>query len=1073
LSRNVLEEKFQFSHMNRAKWQKIEELFNAAFELPREKQSAFLDSICKDNELRSEVESLLKNSEKEDSFLEANLSLGLAVLSEEKKRLLIGKKIGHYQIIRLLGEGGMGEVYLAEDLHLNRQVALKLLPAYLVEDEESVARFRKEALAASSISHPNIAHIYEAGIDKECRFIAMELVEGTTLRELIKQKKLDVITALDIIWQTVNALVSAHQAGIIHRDIKPENIMIRSDGYVKVLDFGIAKLLEPSASEPKKNISSKGKSPQSPTQNLQVTSPGLVMGTMSYISPEQLNNKNVDFRTDIWSLGVVLYEILSGNKPFRGKTPREISKAILHNDPPLFSVSPINSNNEATLQKILAKMLEKDRRKRFQSAVELSRDLRQLKQNLEYARQLSAGEIIAEMSIEDGLKTFEPTPNLGFIEITKQFWTRQSLSKKAMVLAFVIGFLTFAVGISIQYLSSFYFNELPNQMSFSPDSRNRLKISNLYGVRRKQQSAISFLSFSPDSKSISFVMAADGVFDIYVKPLNGNELTRITDGKWIYQTPVWSPDGQQIAFVSNQDNKTAVWAISRQGGIPILKTYLEINIVQCQLLKWSNDGRKIFFQSGRALKTVDLDSGQINEIEFPAANVDSAFSISKDESLIAFVTLEGERRKLWVYSLKTGELTDITNESNYNLVPALLPDNKRVVFSSNQNGNTQLYITDFVSKNPTQITFGESNAFDPVVSSDGNRIVYISENNVANIFALEVNSKKETRLTEETKMQLFPNLSKDLTNLVFQVTDEYNNFVKSPLKVKNLKTNSESVLENQVGFGAKWSPVKDEIAYLRKEGRETNIWKIKLANNQTKQLTFGAVSYEGYMTAPFNIWSVPFDWSADGRKITFVSKRSGASNVWSMDSDGENPQTLTINDNPKISYSSPSWSPDSSKIAFSQRIQSEPQKFQYGVSLFSNSQTREIFRNDRNTRLLDWQSGGTSLLASVDNSNEVEIYELSETAAPKLLTKLIKADFHSLSLSPDGKTIAYSSGRNGVNNIFSYSINGREKQLTDNKEDTILFSGISWSPASDRIFYSKQSGGIQITMISDNLESAE
>ncbi len=264
MSRNDLEEKFQLSCMNQAKWQKIEELFNAACELPKEKQSAFLDSVCKDDELRSEVESLLKNAEKEDSFLgKPNLSLGLTILNEEKKHLLIGKKIGRYQIACLLGEGGMGEVYLAEDLQLNRQVALKLLPAYLVEDNESVARFQKEALAASAISHPNIAHIYETGIEGNSRFIAMEFVEGTTLRELIKQKKLDVVAALDIIWQTANALASAHQAGITHRDIKPENIMIRRDGYVKVLDFGIAKLSESSASGQKISVSSKGESPQS------------------------------------------------------------------------------------------------------------------------------------------------------------------------------------------------------------------------------------------------------------------------------------------------------------------------------------------------------------------------------------------------------------------------------------------------------------------------------------------------------------------------------------------------------------------------------------------------------------------------------------------------------------------------------------------------------------------------------------------------------------------------------------------------------------------------------------------
>lgn len=1059
--------------MNRRKWQKIEELFNAAFEFPTEKRSAFLDSVCKDDEMRSEVETLLKNAEKEDSFLDKpNLSLGLAALSEEKKHLLIDKKIGRYQIIRLLGEGGMGEVYLAEDLQLNRQVALKLLPAYLVEEDESITRFQKEALAASSISHPNIAHIYEAGIEGNHRFIAMEFVAGTTLRELVKQKKLDIITALDIIWQTANALTSAHQAGIIHRDIKPENIMVRSDGYVKVLDFGIAKLSEKSASEQKIN-SSKGKSSQPESQNLQATRPGMVMGTMGYISPEQLNNKNVDLRTDIWSLGVVLYETLSGNKPFKGKTTREIGKSILHDNPPLFSVSTINSNNKAALQKILAKTLNKNAENRYQSVNELANDLKQLKQSLEFTRQFATGEIGGRKSSSNISATFEQTRNTSFVDKSKQFWNQQSFSRKAILLAVSIGFLTFVAGISTQSLTDFFSNNSSKSESFLPDSRERWQISTLFGVRKKTEGLIPSISFSPDGKSIVFAMSAGGAMGIYVKQLNQNEPTRLTDDKWNNQTPVWSPDGQQIAFVSNRDNKSAIWMISPNSRTSVLKTNLEVDFNLCQLLKWSNDGKRLYFQTGRALKTIELDSGQVKDVSFPTANVGSEFSISQDESLVAFVTLEGEKGTLWTYNLKTEELTEVISQIDSTFSPALLPDNKRIIFSSNQNGNSQLYITDLASKKPAQITFGDSNAFSSAVSTDGRRIVFVSETNVANIFALDVNSKEEIRLTEETRMQLFPDLSKDRTKLVFQMTGEASNFLSSPLKVKNLQTNSESVLENQTGFWAKWSPANDEIAYLHEVGANYDIWKIDFANNQTKQLTSGGISYGGLSILPFNLLSVPFDWSSDGSKITFVASQSKISNVWTIDSDGNNLQRLTGNDNLKIQYSSPVWSPDGSKIAFNQKLQIEPNKSQYSLLVSTNNQTKEIFLDNRKSKLLGWAAADYSLLVSVFDSNDVEIYQLSEAFAPKLLTKLVKADFNSLVLSPDGSSVAYSARRNGIDNIFSFSINGKEKQLTDNREDSFLFSGISWSPAGDRVFYSKQSGGMQISMISDYPESAE
>ncbi len=1056
--------------MDQASWEKIEEVFHAVCNISAENRAAFLESACAgDEELKKEVESLIYYSENDDILSDnQHLHLGLDLLCKEKQKSLIGKKFGRYEITKLLGQGGMGAVYQAMDSTLNRFVALKLLPDYMVENDENINRFQKEALTASAISHPNIAHIYEAGIENNQQFIAMELIEGTTLRELMREKKVDIITGLDIICQTANALIAAHQVGIIHRDIKPENIMIRPDGYVKVLDFGIAKLSKTNASE--QNLKSGKKYSQSTNHDLQSTRAGLILGTIGYISLEQLNNKNVDMRTDIWSLGVVLYEVLSGNKPFKGKTVNEIRREISRNSPPPIFFSNLNTNDEAFIQKILAKMLDKDKEKRYKSAYELTKDLKELKQNLEFTQQFSTGEIIDSAVTQRNLKTFERTGNLSFIEKSKQFWTQQSLSRKALVLAIVISLLTFTAGVSIQYFSSIDAATPSEFESFSPDSRQRLQISTLFGVRKKLHGSIPFISFSPNGDSISFVMSGEGTNDIYIKQLNQNESTRITDGKWIYQTPVWSPDGQQIAFVSNRDNTNAIWTISPQGGTPVLKTNLEINFVSCQLLKWSKDGRRLFFQSGKTLNTIELDSGRIEEIKFPVENVGTVFNISKDESLAAFVSLNGENGKLWIYNLKTGELREITKEANINLFPVILPDNKRVVFSSNQNGNSQLYIADFIDKKNNQITFGDSNAFGPVVSPDGNRIVYVSETNLANVFSLDINSRKELRLTEATKMQLFPNLSKDRTNLVFQVTDQYSNFTQSPLKVKNLQTNLEYVLAGQQGFWAKWSPAKSEIAYLRHQGREFNIWKSKLSDDQPEQLTLGGISFGGYATAPFNLMVVPFDWSRDGRKITFVSKKSGSENVWVMESDGANPQMLTGNNDPQISYHSAIWAPDGSKIAFNRRTQIEPNKFRYDISLVSNNQEKALFQSDRNMKLLGWSGNGTNLLASVNNSNEVEIYELSETAVPKLMTKLIKADFHGLSFSPDGRTIAFSSGRDGVYNIFAYSINGEEKQLTDNKEDTVLFSGISWSPAGDRIFYSKQSGGIQISIISDNPE---
>lgn len=1057
--------------MNQTDWQKIEEFFNVAFELPRDKRPAFLDSVCQDEELRSEVESLLSNAETEDSFLsKPKLSLGLALINQEKKQILLGEKIGRYQIIQMLGEGGMGEVYLAEDVQLKRRVALKILPDYLIEDKESVDRFQKEALAASSISHPNIAHIYEAGIESGRRFIAMEFVEGKTLREYISQEKINIITVLEIIWQTANALSSAHQSGIIHRDIKPENIMIRHDGYIKILDFGIAKLLESKNDEKSNENYSTQPSQQIIESN---TKPGLIMGTMNYISPEQLSSKNADLRTDIWSLGVVLYEIVAQNKPFKGKTTEETGKAILERVPPIPEFPMLSSEDAVKLQKIIFKTLEKNPAKRYQSANELANDIKELKQHVEFTQHFSTGEIKGEISSPNISGTFSFAQNTSFITRSRFYWNNQTLSRKAIILAAVVGLLTFTIGMYLQYSSGIFLKTRSNYESFSIDSRNRWQISTLFGIRRKLQGIIPSISFSPDSKSIAFNMFAEGVDDIYVKGIDQSEPVKITDGIGKHQTPIWSPDGQQIAFVTNRDNKNFIWTIPAQGGTPISKTSLSINTSLCELLKWSNDGKKLFFKSEKKLKTIDLETGEINEIKLPLEKLSGAFSISQDETFIAFVSLDGETQQLWVYNLENNGLTKVTEKEPFELFPTLLPDNKRVIFSSNQNGSHQLYLTNFVDKKPTQLTFGDSNASVPLVSPNGNQIVYVSETNTANIFALKVNAEKEERITEATKLQLLPDLSKDQTNLVFQLTDDYFNFESSPLRVKNLQTNSESILEDQKGYWAKWSPTENEIAYLRLNGNSSNLWKTDLENNQTSQLTFDDIVLEGIVNSPFNLVSPPFDWSPDGTRLTFVLNQSKIPNVCIINSNGTNPLQLTNNDNQKKKYNSPMWSPDGDKIAFSHKIETEPNKFQYGIAYIADNQIKEVFQSEQRAKLLGWEANGINLLTSVKSNDGVEIYEISDTASPKLLTKLSASEFYSLVLSPNGKTVVYSATRNAIANIYSYTVNEKEKQLTDNREDTILFSGISWSPAGDQIFYSKQYGAIQISMISDNSEKTE
>src|SRR6185436_16413973 len=291
--------------------QQIEDLFHAALARePRERQSFLSEACSSDPSLRAEVESLISASEEPGSFLDTP-AYKLPDGRIDPAESLIGRSIGQYEIISLIGQGAMGDVYLARDRRLDRNVALKLLPLAFTANEIRMRRFVLEARAASSLNHPNIITIHEVGQDGSVQFIATEFVEGSTLRKCFSRGRPTISEALDIAIQVASALAAAHAAGIVHRDIKPENIMLRPDGYVKVLDFGIAKLTERRRHAVDTSASTVGKID---------TDPGTVMGTTNYMSPEQARGLPVDARSDIFSLGVVLYEMLTGRLPFAGNT---------------------------------------------------------------------------------------------------------------------------------------------------------------------------------------------------------------------------------------------------------------------------------------------------------------------------------------------------------------------------------------------------------------------------------------------------------------------------------------------------------------------------------------------------------------------------------------------------------------------------------------------------------------------------------------------------------------------------------------------------------------------------------
>jgi eukaryotic-like serine/threonine-protein kinase len=347
--------------MTPERWQTIQELFQVAAARPEENRAVFLEEACAgDDSLRREVEKLLAtDQEPENGFEKIAFRVAAKWAAENDHRNLVGQTLGRYKIVTPLASGGMGEVYLAQDTTLDRQAALKLLPRQFTQDADRLRRFEQEARAVSALNHPNIVTIYEIGEWDGTRFIATEYIEGETLREQLHKPRLPVAAVLDIGCQTAGALAAAHAAGIVHRDIKPANIMLRADGYIKVLDFGLAKLTSVRA-------------------QTDLTEPGRVMGTLNYMSPEQALGQPLDHRTDIFSLGVVLYEIATGHRLFEGKSEAATCDCILHQAiPPMQDFAP---SLPAELDLVTRRALEKDPARRYQTAADLREDLKRLAQ---------------------------------------------------------------------------------------------------------------------------------------------------------------------------------------------------------------------------------------------------------------------------------------------------------------------------------------------------------------------------------------------------------------------------------------------------------------------------------------------------------------------------------------------------------------------------------------------------------------------------------------------------------------------------------------------------------------------
>ena len=454
------------------RWYKIEQVFHAALQRKPEDRANFLNQSCADDSgLYDDVKALLSSYDNDDSFFEESVSALAAEMFSDR----VGETIDKYEILSQLGSGAMGVVYLAQDAKLGRKTALKLLPSQFTNDKDRLRRFQQEARAASALNHPNILTVYEVEQRDGLHYIATEFVDGVTLRQHMHARQMNLDKVLNIAIQVASALQAAHAAGIAHRDIKPENIMIRSDGYIKVLDFGLAKLTESELS-----------------QAAAETNPGIVMGTPRYMSPEQARGLDVDLRTDIFSLGTVIYELVTGKLPFEGETTSDVIAALIKDEPePMRTTVP---DLPVEFEEVVSKALVKDRGLRFQTIAEFLAALQGLKDKIK------SGALVH--SNDDSLNAHTISTRTATDPQAKQQTERMSLSK-GWTLTIALGLIV-VVGV-VTVLS---FRRRSQSVKNSPSVKEKIEATSRQLTNR--DGFISAARFVPDGKRLVYSAGFDG-----------------------------------------------------------------------------------------------------------------------------------------------------------------------------------------------------------------------------------------------------------------------------------------------------------------------------------------------------------------------------------------------------------------------------------------------------------------------------------------------------------------------------------------------------------------------------------
>jgi len=846
----------------------------------------------------------------------------------------------------------MGEVHLAEDLRLGRKVALKFLPPEIAENPELFARFEREARSASALNHPNILVIHDIGHEQDLYFMASEFVDGETLRNRMDRGRLALPETVDIALQLLTALSVAHEAGIIHRDIKPENIMIRPDGFVKILDFGLAKIIT---------------SPGAGTSQLTTigeTDPGQIMGTIAYMSPEQARGIPVDARTDIFSAGIVLYEILSGTKPFEGATPADTLALILRMDPDP-PAQPANEISE-TLNWITEKALRKDRDERYQTAKEFLVDLRNIKHKLDIQTAVGQSRRQSNPSVispEKDTKPWWPRGLFGIFGKDKKEQTQP--------------------GILLTKLSQVTFADAVEQY---PD-------------------------FAPDGNRIVFCREVAGIRKLFSRDLTSGDETQLTRGDHDDIQPAWSPTSPVILFVrsTQRHSKLEPWDVFTAHDSGDLWSYNLQTGKETKILEtafnpaFSSDGKQVAFDASwagpRRIWTADQNGRNPQQITSDVSEEVTHIRPrwSPDSKSIVFQNIERTKFDIRVVDIASRTMRWLTDDLFQDLNPVWSPFGTYIYFTSHRSGGLNLWRIPVKTNGQIagplqQLTAGAGQDVELTISRDGKRIAFSILKQNADIWRLPLHpetgnpSGSPEQLIATTREDSRGSWSPDGTQIAFN-SDRGG---QMNIWVFSFQDGSTRQLTKGPGgdFQPTWSPDGKWLTFFSSRSGTPDIWTVEIATGHLRQLTVN----DAIHINPF--------YSPDGKFIAYHSDEGGRSEVWVMNADGSEARQLsTIGCGGHFLR----WSTDGNSIIFRCPYVDPPALYSVGLNGEEAVRFADVaggshisFSPDR-SMIMDVVAHKTLWISPVNNNGPQKIFEFDHPS--------MRIDYPVW--SPDGKWLLF------------------------------------------------------------------